>query len=198
MVPLFAALLGFLTTTPLRSQQIDELVNGALKAWEVPGVAVVIVTPDRVLHLQGYGEREQGKLPVTADTIFPLASCTKAFTTALVAALADDGRMRWDDPVRKHLAEFHLSDPAADTLVSLRDLGSHRTGLAPHDLLWYRAPWSQSEMVRRAGKLPLTRPFRTEMQYQSIMFIAWGRRPKKPAASPGRFLYASDFLTLWG
>jgi CubicO group peptidase (beta-lactamase class C family) len=184
MFPLFAALIGLLTTSPIRSSRIDDLVSQTLKSWDVPGVAIVLVTPERVIHLKGYGDRELGKSPVTADTQFPLASCTKAFTTALVAALADEGRLQWDDRVSKHLPEFHLSDPAADTLVSLRDLGSHRTGLAPHDLLWYRAPWSQAEMVRRAGLLPLTRPFRTEMQYQSIMYVALGKAAEKAGGKP--------------
>jgi CubicO group peptidase (beta-lactamase class C family) len=163
---------------------IDATVAAALKAWDVPGAAVVIVTPEAVVHLKGYGVRELGGKPVTPDTVFPLASCTKAFTTALVARLADDGKLRWDDPVRKHLPNFHLSDPAADALVTLRDLGSHRTGVGPHDLLWYRATWSQEEMVRRVGKLPLSRPFRTEMQYQSVMFIALGQAAARAGGKP--------------
>ena len=82
--------------------------------------------------------------------------------------------MDWDDPVRQHVKEFHLADSLADGDVRLRDLVSHRTGVAAHDLLWYRAPWSQDEMVRRVGLLPLSRPFRSTMQYQSVMFIAAG------------------------
>jgi CubicO group peptidase (beta-lactamase class C family) len=194
MFPLFTALIGLLATTPWRAQQIDEVVRRSLKAWEVPGVAVVIVTPDLVFHLSGYGDRDLGRKPVTPDTIFPLASCTKAFTTAIISSLADDGRIRWDDPVRKHLAEFHLADPAADTLVNLRDLGSHRTGVSPHDLLWYRAPWSQAEMVRRVGKLPLTRPFRTEMQYQSVMYMALGQAAEKAGGKPWEDLVRERLL----
>src|SRR5205823_5823963 len=64
----------------------DTLVEDALKAWEVPGVAVVIVDRERVLWLKGYGRRAlDGDAPVTPDTIFPLASCSKAFTTTLMA-----------------------------------------------------------------------------------------------------------------
>ena len=51
---------------------------------------------------------------MTPDTIFPLASCTKAFTTTAMAMLVDEGKMSWDDPVRKHVPYFHLSDPLAD------------------------------------------------------------------------------------
>lgn len=174
--------------------RIDALATSALRAWDVPGTAVVVVTPDRVVHLKGYGRRELGGEPVTPDTVFPLASCTKAFTSALVARLVDLDRLTWDDPVRKHLPDFHLSDPAADALVSLRDLGSHRTGVGPHDLLWYRAPWSQEEMVRRAGQLPLSRPFRGAMQYQSVMFMALGQAAAKAGGKPWADLVRRELL----
>jgi CubicO group peptidase (beta-lactamase class C family) len=182
-------LLTFSPTAPPTRVPVDDVVLEALKAWEVPGAAVVIVSPDKCLHLQGYGLRQTDtKQPVTPDTIFPLASCSKAFTTTLVASLVDDGKLKWDDPVRRHLPDFHLSDPAADALVTLRDLAAHRTGVASHDLLWYRAPWSQTEMVRRVGKLPLSCPFRTDMQYQSIMYIALGQAAAAAGGKPWKDL----------
>lgn len=182
LIPLLAlALAPAADPDPAR---IDRLVAEALRAWDVPGAAVVLVSPDRVIHLKGYGLRELGGGPITPDTLFPLASCSKAFTTALASRLADDGRLSWDDPVRKYLPDFHLSDPASDALVNLRDLASHRTGVASHDLLWYRAPWSQAEMVKRVAKLPLSRPFRTELQYQSIMYVALGQAVAAAGGKP--------------
>ena len=179
----FWLVLGLLPAAP-DAAQIDTLVADALRAWDVPGAAVVVVSADRVVHCKGYGVRELGGKPVTADTVFPLASCSKAFTTALLAALADDRKLTWDDPVRKHLPDFHLSDPAADALVNLRDLVAHRTGVGSHDLLWYRAPWSQEEQIRRVGKLPLSRPFRTEMQYQTVMYVAAGHAAARAGGKP--------------
>ncbi len=164
---------------------IDALVREALKAWEVPGVAVVVVRGDDVLYLKGHGVRAlDGKDPVTPDTLFPLASCSKAFTTTAMAMLVDDGKLAWDDAVRKHVASFHLADPLADRDVALRDLVCHRTGLRGHDLLWYHAPWTPEECVRRAGLLPLDQPFRTRMQYQSTMFTAAGLAVSSAAGKP--------------
>jgi CubicO group peptidase (beta-lactamase class C family) len=158
----------------LDADAIDKAVRDAMKAWEVPGVAVAVVRGDDV-YLKGYGVRAlDGKDPVTPDTLFPLASCSKAFTTTAMAMLVDDGKMTWDDPVRKHVPFFHLSDPLADRDVTLRDLVCHRTGVRGHDLLWYHAPWTPEESVRRVGLLPLDLPFRTRMQYQSTMFTAAG------------------------
>jgi CubicO group peptidase (beta-lactamase class C family) len=155
--------------------KIDALVQEAQKAFEVPGVAVAIVRDGEVLYLKGFGVKELGKKdPVTPDTVFPLASCTKAFTTTAMAILVDEGKMNWDDPVRKHVDFFHLADPLADADVRMRDLVCHRTGLAPHDLLWYHAPWKPEETIRRVGHLQLSKPFRTAFQYQSIMFTTAG------------------------
>src|SRR5215213_309027 len=159
---------------------IDKLVRESLDRWGVPGVAVVVVRGGEVAHLKGYGTKRAGAAePVTPDTVFPLASCTKAFTTTLMAVLADDGKLGWDDPVRKHLPTFHLSDPHADALLTLRDLVTHRTGIAGHDLLWYRAPWGLDEVLTRAGKLPLEGQFRGSYHYSSIPVMAAGRAAAK-------------------
>jgi CubicO group peptidase (beta-lactamase class C family) len=164
---------------------VDGLVCKALAAWHVPGVAVAIVKDGKATYLKGHGVRRLGRPePVTPDTLFPIASCTKAFTTAAMAVLADEGKMAWDDPVRKHLPWFHLADPRADRLVTLRDLLTHRTGLRSHDLLWYRSPWTQEEIIRRAGRLPLDKPFRGAFQYQSTMFTAAGHAVAAAAGTP--------------
>jgi CubicO group peptidase (beta-lactamase class C family) len=166
-------------------KKIDALVCEAMKAWKVPGTALVLVDGEKVLYLKGHGVREQGKNdPVTPDTLFPLASCSKAFTTTLIAMLVEDGTLKWDDPVRKHWPDFKLSDPNVNELVTIRDLLSHRTGVGSHDLLWYRASWSLEEMVHRLRYLPLDKPFRTAMQYQSAMYTAAGLGAARSAKKP--------------
>jgi len=82
----------------------------------------------------------------------------KAFTATSIAMLVDEGKMAWDDPVRKHLDYFHLADPLADANVTLRDLLTHRTGLGTHNFLWMAAPWSLEESIRRIGKVRRASP----------------------------------------
>ena len=155
---------------------IENLADDALKTWEVPGLAIAVVRGNETLILKGFGYRVLGKRdPVTPDTVFPLASCSKAFTTTLLAMLVDDGAMKWDDPVRNHLPSFKLSDPNADALVSVRDLLCHRSGIGSHDLLWYRAPWGIDEVLKRSSLLPLDYPFRSGYRYSTIPFLAAGR-----------------------
>jgi CubicO group peptidase (beta-lactamase class C family) len=170
---------------PLDTAAVDTAVKEALRDWEVPGVAVAVVRNDEVVYLKGFGVRELGKEdPVTPDTVFPIASCTKAFTTIGMAMLVDEGKMAWDDPVRKHLDYFHLADPLADANVTLRDLVTHRAGLGPNELLWYRSPWSQEEIIRRIGRVKPEYPFRGGFRYQSTMFTAAGHALASAAKIP--------------
>jgi CubicO group peptidase (beta-lactamase class C family) len=154
---------------------LDAILNEAMTYWRTPGAAMVVVKGDDAVYLKGIGVRNvKTKEPVTPETIFAIGSTTKAFTTAAMAILVDQGLMKWDDPVRKHLPAFRLSDPLANESVTLRDLVTHRTGLIRHDMLWYNAPWGREEILRRIGLVPLTYPFRTTFQYQNIMFLAAG------------------------
>src|SRR5947209_4853544 len=117
------------------SAEIDLLMQEALQAWQVPGASVAVVKEDEVIYLRAFGVRELGRdEPVTPDTLFAIGSTTKAVTTTAMAMLADDEKMAWDDPVRKHLPPFRLSDPLADQNVTMRDLVCHRTGLSRHDM----------------------------------------------------------------
>ena len=146
-----------------------------MQAWGVPGAAIAIVRGDKVEYAKGYGFRESGKdSRVTTDTTFAIGSTTKAFTAAAIAMLVDEGKMAWDDPVRKHIPWFHLYDPAADQLVTIRDLLSHRTGLSRNDLLWYASPWDREELIRRLAYVKPSRPFRAAWQYNNLMFLTAG------------------------
>jgi CubicO group peptidase (beta-lactamase class C family) len=179
-LPLFALFVGLFSAQTISAQavdseKIDVIIENALKFWQVPGLAVGIVRNDEVVYLKGHGLRELGKNEtIDGDTIFPLASCTKSFTTTAMSMLVDEDKMKWDDPVRKHISFFHLSDPSADDLVNLRDLVSHRTGAGTHELLWYRSPWTQEEIIRKIGKVKLDYPFRSGFRYQTTMFTTAG------------------------
>jgi len=164
---------------------IDRLASEAQRAWKAPAIGVCIVRTGQPTVIRTWGVRELGKPePATVDDFFPIASCTKAFTTALIARLVDERRMEWDEPLRKHLPEFHLSDAEADAQVTLRDLLTHRTGVNGHDLLWYRNPWSNAELLKRMQKLPLQEPFRKTYQYSTLMYLAAGQAAANAAGQP--------------
>lgn len=168
------------TADALRAPATDAIVASARKAFRVPGAAVVVVRGDKTLVLKGYGQRSiDGQQPVTADSIFPLASCTKQFTTTLLALFVHEKKLEWDTPVKKLYPVFQLSDPHANELLTLRDLVAHRTGLGSHDLLWYHAPSRLNDILPKVRHLPLDYPFRSGYRYSSVPFIAAGRIAEK-------------------
>ena len=78
---------------------VERILDESRKAWQAPGIAVAIVKDDRV-HFFAKGQRELGSVrEVTKDTLFPIGSCTKAFTATALAILVDEGKADWDDLV---------------------------------------------------------------------------------------------------
>ncbi len=155
----------------------DAEVTRALRAFEVPGMAMAVVKDGRVLLAKGYGVRRLGDpTPVDATTVFQIASNTKAFTTALLAQLVDSGKLAWDDPVTKYLPWFELSDPWVTREFTIRDLVTHRSGLGlgAGDLVWFHSDYSAEDVVRhlRAAK-PVT-SFRSAYAYDNVLYIAAG------------------------
>lgn len=179
---LLLALLSFSHVTTAqtleeRLKEIDEYAAKAGREWKVPGFAVAIVKDDRVVFIKGYGVRELGKPePVDKDTLFAVASNTKAFTSAALATLVDEGKLKWDDRVTKYLPWFQLYDPYVTREMTVRDLLSHRSGLATFggDLLWYETTYSREEIIRRVRFLKPLHSFRGRYGYQNIMFLAAG------------------------
>jgi CubicO group peptidase (beta-lactamase class C family) len=163
---------------------IDRIVTAAMKDTLAPGAAVAVVAGDQT-YVRAYGIREAGKDdPATEDTVWAWASTTKAVTTAGMALLVGEKRITWDDPVAKHLPEFHLADPAADHGVTLRDLVCHRTGMPRHDNLWIRSPWDRAEILRRFRHAKPSAGFREKYQYQNICFMAAGEACARAAGYP--------------
>jgi CubicO group peptidase (beta-lactamase class C family) len=164
---------------------IDGIMRDALAAWQVPGAALAIVRDNQIIYLKGFGLADlDKKQPVTSDSVFAIGSCTKSFTSAALAMLADEGKIDWDDRVRKHVPYFHLADPLADANVVLRDLLCHRTGVGSHDLLWYRAPWSLEEMIRKVGRLQPSHSFRSAFEYQTVLYATAGVAAAAAAGQP--------------
>jgi CubicO group peptidase (beta-lactamase class C family) len=167
------------------SAAIDRLARESMAAFQLPGMAVAIVKDDRVVYAKGFGVKEiGGTTPVTADTLFQIASTSKAFTTTAMAMLVDEKKMRWDDRVSQHVDYFRLSDPCADSLVTLRDIVSHRSGVSRHDELWDYTTWPREDIIRRIGSAKLTRPIRAAYQYNNIMFMTAGEAVSAASGMP--------------
>ncbi len=173
--------LALALAAPLAAQQepfpgYDAYVTTAMKAWAVPGVAIAIVRNDTVIYAHGYGVREIGKPgAVDAQTMFAIGSSSKAFTAAAIGMLIDEGKLRFDDPVTQHLPGFEMYDPFVTRDLTVRDILSHRSGLARGDLMWYGTDNSRDEILRRVRFLKPSSSFRSQFGYQNLMFLAAGQ-----------------------
>ena len=162
----------------------DAYVQRVTQEWKVPGAAIAIVKDGKVILSKGYGLRDvKDNLPVTPQTLFPIASITKSFTVATLATLSSEGKLDWDKPVRDYLPDFRLYDDALTARVTPRDLVTHRTGLPRHDGTWYRSALSREELYARLRYLEPNRDLRQEFQYNNLMFMTAGYLAGKLARS---------------
>lgn len=156
-------------------QGLDSYIENAMREWGVPGLAIAVVKDDSVVFAEGYGVREIGEpAPVNEQTLFLIASTTKAFTTAALGMLVDEGKLEWDDPVTEYLPGFQLDDPWVTRELIIRDLVTHRSGLPRGDRLWWASPYDREEVLDRVRYLEPSSSFRSEYGYQNIMFIVAG------------------------
>ena len=168
----------------MNTTRLDAIVTRAMKIVGAPGAAIAVVTPEGS-YVQGYGVKKLGgDERVSPETLFPIASVTKAFTATACACLVDDGKLGWDDPVRKHLPGFRLLDPTADANLTIRDLLCHRTGLPRHDSLWYRTNLQRGEILARMAFLKPTASYRGLYQYSNLCFAAAGEAAAVAAGMP--------------
>ncbi len=159
--------------------EIDAYAQKVQADWNVPGIAISIVKDDKVIFAKGYGVRDMNKPEkVDENTLFAIASNSKAFTTAALAILIGEKKIGgWDDKVSKYLPDFQMYDSWVTHELTIRDLVSHRSGLDTFsgDLLWYDTTYSPDEILRRVRFLKPVSSFRSQFGYQNLMFIAAGR-----------------------
>jgi CubicO group peptidase (beta-lactamase class C family) len=160
-----------------RQKDFDAYVARGLQVLRTPGASIAVVKDGRVLFAKGYGLRTLGDTArVDAHTLFQIASNTKAFTTAALAILADEGRLSWDDAVTKFLPGFQLYDPYVTREFTVRDLVTHRSGLGlgAGDLLWFHSNYSRGEIAYRIRFARLVSSFRSAYAYDNVLYIVAG------------------------
>ncbi|MCO6436771.1 MAG: serine hydrolase [Phycisphaerae bacterium] len=164
---------------------IDPYVREALGKWQVPGLAIAVVKDGEIVLARGYGVRATGtECPVSADTPFALASVAKPLLATAIAMLVEEGKVRWDDRVKKHLPEFELAEPYLTEHVTLRDLLCHRTGVRRADLLAYAAGFDAAEILRRLKYLEPIAALRTQHIYNNHMYTVLGEVVNRVSGKP--------------
>jgi CubicO group peptidase (beta-lactamase class C family) len=169
-------------------RDLDATVARVMQQFEVPGMAVAIVEDGRPIAARGYGVRKLGS-PVPADehTAFSIGSCSKAFTTAALALLVDEGRLSWDDIAMDRLPGFRLYDGHASLEMTIRDLLVHNSGLGlgAGDLLFFPpTSLTRAQIVQRLRYIPPARSFRSGYAYDNVLYIAAGQLVEQISGRP--------------
>ncbi|WP_404418672.1 serine hydrolase [Brevundimonas vesicularis] len=158
---------------------VDAYVAKCMAAWpDQPALGVAVVKDGATVLARGYGVKVQGK-PARADehTLFAIASNTKNVTAAALAILVDEGKVKWDEPVRTYLPGFTLSDPYIGEHITVRDTLSHRAGfgLGAGDLLfWPNSDRTRAEVLAQAAFVPIEDGFRARYHYCNLMLVVAG------------------------
>lgn len=185
--PLLSAVLVAVTTfgaaseppaKGISSEQLDSLTERAMETFKVPGIAVGIVKDGEIVHAKGYGVREVGRDgAITPDTLFSIASVSKAFTAAALALLVDEKKIDWDDKVTNYIPAFELYDPWVTREFTIRDLLIHNSGLglgAGDLMFWPSSAFSRQEMIENLKHLKPVSSFRSEYAYDNLLYIVAG------------------------
>lgn len=94
-------------------EDLSDEINQALEDFNTPGLAIAIVAGGEIVYEGGFGLRDvEAQKPMTQNTLFAIGSTTKAMTVTVLGMLVDEGKLDWDEPLRKYLPTFRLSDSA--------------------------------------------------------------------------------------
>jgi CubicO group peptidase (beta-lactamase class C family) len=156
-------------------RSFDAWLAGAVRDWNLPGLAVVVVAGDSVVFAKGYGLREVGRPdPVDTGTRFAIGSTTKAMVATALGILVDEGRVEWDAPVISYLPWFRVADPYITRELTVRDLLTHRAGFPNIDQIWSNPGFTGDDIVRRIAALEPAYSFRGGYVYQNVMYAVAG------------------------
>lgn len=150
---------------------LDKAIEKLMEDYNVAGMSVAIIRNGEIESVKGYGQRDVAQgLPMTEETVLPIGSATKTFTSLALGMLADEGKLDWDRPIISYLPSLKLSTPLLTENVTTRDLMCHRTGVPRYDLQCiYCVTDDKEQMVRSLEYLETNAPFRTRLQYSNQM-----------------------------
>ncbi|GAB4017866.1 serine hydrolase [Spirosoma migulaei] len=161
------------------SSQIDALVQRTLTTFDVPGIAVAVIKDGKVIHSKGYGVRSlKTNQKVDENTLFGIASNSKAFTAAALGILMDEGKLAWDDKVIDYIPEFRMYDPYVTEAFTIRDLLTHRSGLGlgAGDLMFWpdSSNFTMKDIIHNLRYLKPVSGFRTKYDYDNLLYMVAG------------------------
>lgn len=168
----------------LTSSQIDSMVNKSMETYPIAGMAIAVVKDNTVVHMKGYGVTSiETKEKVDENTLFSIASNSKAFTTMALAMLVEEGKIKWTDKVVDIIPEFKMYDPYVTENFNILDLLTHRSGLGDHagDLMFFPdgSDFTMNDILKSFQYLKPVSAFRTKYDYNNLLYIVAGEVVKR-------------------
>jgi CubicO group peptidase (beta-lactamase class C family) len=166
-----------LPLTGERRAAFEAYLADIMNRFGVPGASVAVVQNGEVVYLQSFGVKELGgAAPVSPDTLFAIASTTKAMTSAMAATVVDDGFMSWDTPVVQMLPAFAVADPALTPRLTVADAFCMCTGLPNRtwQIVFNASGLTPERVIASVADMPLTAPFGEQFQYTNQMYAVGG------------------------
>lgn len=167
--------------------ELDQYYTQVAQDWNIPGFSVAIVKDGEIIFSKGYGLKEAGKKDTPdGNTLYAIASNSKAFTSALIAMLVQEGKLDWNDKVVDYLPYFEVYDSWVSKEMTIRDILCHRSGLGTFsgDVIWYKSDLSSKEIIERIKYLPKAYNFRSGYGYSNLMYITAGEIIKQITGKP--------------
>lgn len=165
----------------------DRLVDEVVARYHLPGIAVGVIDDGKVVYTHTTGTLASGK-PMDADTLFGIASNTKAMTSTLLARLVQQGKLRWEDPVTKYLPSFRMTDPWVTANMQVGDLLVHHSGLpeGAGDLMLWPTPnsFTPGDVVAGLRYLKPAYSFRAGYAYDNTLYIVAGEVAAAAGGAP--------------
>lgn len=177
---------------------LDAYFQKSLNEWQIPGMAIAIVNADSIVFSKGYGYSNIKKnTKVDENTLFAVASNSKAFTASAIAILVEEGKLKWTDKVIDYLPYFKMYDDYTTQNFTIEDLLCHRSGLATFsgDLLWYGTTLTAEEIIEAQQYLTPKYDFRTTFGYSNIAFLAAGKIVEKVSGNSWAEFVKQHFLS---
>ena len=155
--------------------EAEKGIASAMKEWRVPGAAVLVIKDGKTVLLKGFGSKDaDGKKPVTADTVFQIGSCSKAFTALALCMLQNSGKLDLDSPVVKYLPDFKAATPELTKEMTVRDVLAQRTGLAGHDMMINPGDKIRAQAIERIQYIDPSCRIREKFQYCNMHYVLAG------------------------
>ncbi|QES89226.1 serine hydrolase [Rhizosphaericola mali] len=171
---IFVQFKAYSQSAKINFAELDLYAQELMKEFNVPGMAYAVVRNDSIVYAKGFGVREfNKKATVDAETASGIGSISKSFTALTLGILVGQGKLNWDDKVRKYLPDFELYDPYVSENFTIRDLLTHRSGLkqVSGGMLLAHSDLSREEIVKQLKYLKPVSGFRDKPAYQNVMYL---------------------------